>query len=275
MEPLLVDRRGVPTRSNFFTILWIEDGEGTLGADLNHHVISGPSIWFLNPYQTFFLSPLRTIRGVSLQFHANFFCVETHHQEIGCNGVLFNNPYRDPQLPLDKNHEMEFRSLFGELAQEIGKAELASSEMLVSLMKILMIKATRLKLSDIRESIPPSGPRKPEILSRLVEMIEEQYTVSHRPVCYARQLAMTPKALGKLVKKHLGVTISEMIQGRILNHAKWQLLHTLRPVKEIAAEVGYGDEFYFSRFFKRRTGLSPSGFREYETRVRSGRNLSI
>jgi AraC-like DNA-binding protein len=46
-------------------------------------------------------------------------------------------------------------------------------------------------------------------------------------------------------------------------------------VKEIAAEIGFADEFYFSRLFKQATGMAPTAFREFETRIRSGRNLSM
>ena len=51
------------------------------------------------------------------------------------------------------------------------------------------------------------------------------------------------------------------------------MLHTLKPVKQIAAEVGFADELYFSRLFKRATGCSPTFFREFETAVREGRNV--
>ena len=86
---------------------------------------------------------------------------------------------------------------------------------------------------------------------------------------------MTPKTLGRIVREQLGTTLTNLIQQRILTHAKWQLLHTLRPVKEIAREVGYRDELYFSRLFKKATGFSPTFFREFETEIRGGSNLSM
>lgn len=264
-----------PQRSNLFTILWIEEGSGVLTADSARHSFSAASMWFLNPYQTFFATTGGPVRGRSLQFHANFFCIETHHDEIGCNGILFNNPYDDPKLTVRGPLVAEFRDLFASMEEELGTAGFAGSELLVSLLKILMIKATRLKLQPSGASPPKPADTLPPVLARLTEMIERNYQRLHRPASYASQLAMSPKALGKLAKRRFGKTITEMIQERILKHAKWQLLHTLRPVKEIAAEVGYADEFYFSRLFKGRTGLSPSAFRDYETRIRGGRNLSM
>jgi AraC-like DNA-binding protein len=77
------------------------------------------------------------------------------------------------------------------------------------------------------------------------------------------------------VREQLGTTPTDLIKSRILIHAKWQLLHTLKPVNEIAREVGFHDELYFSRLFKKGTGVSPTFFREFETEIRGGSNLSM
>ncbi len=106
-------------------------------------------------------------------------------------------------------------------------------------------------------------------------MVEANYRRLHAPADYADLLSTTPKALGRLVKQHLGKTLTELVRERVLNHAKWELLHTLRPVKEVAREVGFDDELYFSRLFRKATGTSPTAFRAFETEVRGGSNLSM
>src|SRR5258707_14661325 len=68
-------------------------------------------------------------------------------------------------------------------------------------------------------------------------------------------------------------TMSDLIGERILKQPKWELLHPMRPVKEVAYEVGIDDEFYFSRLFKCATGCSPQFYREYEREIRGGKNL--
>lgn len=53
-----------------------------------------------------------------------------------------------------------------------------------------------------------------------------------------------------------------MIQERIALEAK-KLIHlTHKPIKEIAQELNFEDEFYFSRYFKKEVGVSPKKFRE-------------
>ena len=54
-----------------------------------------------------------------------------------------------------------------------------------------------------------------------------------------------------------------------------QSTNPLKPVKEVARELGFTDELYFSRLFKKATGQSPTFFREFETEIRGGSNLSM
>jgi AraC family transcriptional regulator, transcriptional activator of pobA len=264
-----------PQRVNYFTVLLIREGKGRLHAELSEYDFKGPALLFFNPYQTFFLTPASSLRGVCLQFHANFFCIETHHEAVGCNGVLFNDIYGHPLVQLDAPLAIEFDKLTSQIEEELTTAGLAHTEILVSYLKVFLIKATRLKLRQQPLVADESPPQSLTVLSRLTELIEQHYRTKHSPAHYAAELNMTPKSLGRLVKTHFQRTLTELIRERLLKHAKWQLLHTTRPVKEIAWEVGFADELYFSRLFRRATGCSPTAFREFETAIRGGRNLSM
>ena len=46
-----------------------------------------------------------------------------------------------------------------------------------------------------------------------------------------------------------------------IDRAREHLVMTGRPIAEIAAAVGFADPDWFARVFKRRTGVSPRGFR--------------
>jgi AraC-like DNA-binding protein len=63
-------------------------------------------------------------------------------------------------------------------------------------------------------------------------------------------LNISTKALNRLSKVHFSKTLSELIADRIVIEAKRELYLTDKPVKAIAFELGFEDEYYFSRFFK-------------------------
>jgi AraC-like DNA-binding protein len=189
--------------------------------------------------------------------------------------VLFNDPYGVPAIALDERSVKEVSDLILRIRNELAGAGLAHHEILLSYVKILLVQATRLKREQHGTAAGTGAARLPPPLPELRELVEANYRRLHSPVDYADQLNTTPKTLGRLVKTHFGKTLTELIRERILNHAKWELLHTLRPVKEIARELGYDDELYFSRLFRKETGRSPTEFREFETEIRGGSNLSM
>ena len=79
-----------PQRTNYFTLVWVQEGGGTFWADLAQHTFQAAAVLCFVPYQGLRFQPETPVRGLVLQFHANFFCIEAHHAEVGCNGVLFN-----------------------------------------------------------------------------------------------------------------------------------------------------------------------------------------
>jgi AraC-like DNA-binding protein len=263
-----------PRRSNCFTVIWVRQGCGTFAADLAEYPFEADCLLFAVPYQVHRLNPDSSFQGDAIQFHANFFCVETYHEEVGCNGVLFNDVYGIPLVRLDERESGEVGELIGAMRRELRECGLAHTEILVSYLKILLVRATRLKLGQQDVSWQPREKR-PAVLDKLQSLIEAHYRQLHQPADYARMLHATPKALAKVVKTHLHKTLTELIRERVVRQAKWEMLHTTKPVKHVARELGFEDVFHFSRLFKRSTGCAPTFFREFETAIRGGRNLSM
>jgi AraC family transcriptional activator of pobA len=79
---------------------------------------------------------------------------------------------------------------------------------------------------------------------------------------YAGLLHISAKALNKVSKAKFNKTLSDLIAERIIVEAKRELYLTSKPVKQVAFELGFNDEFYFSRFFKKNVAVSPQVFRD-------------
>jgi len=78
---------------------------------------------------------------------------------------------------------------------------------------------------------------------------------------YATAVGASRAHLTRLCKRHLGCTAKEVIESRLEILARRALLYSDRTAAQIAHHSGFRDPSYFTRFFKRRTGLTPAAFR--------------
>jgi AraC-like DNA-binding protein len=78
---------------------------------------------------------------------------------------------------------------------------------------------------------------------------------------FLKSRALAQKTFAALFKRETGITPHQYWLSWKISQAKSLLSGSRKSVKEIAAELGFQDEFYFSRLFKRKEGVSPKAFR--------------
>lgn len=78
---------------------------------------------------------------------------------------------------------------------------------------------------------------------------------------YADALGISVGQLTRLCRELLGVSAQEAINARVVHEAQRELVYSSLSIKQIAAELGFEDEAYFGRFFKKHTGQRPTVFR--------------
>tara|TARA_R110000765_G_scaffold426177_2_gene541012 strand:- start:20 stop:904 length:885 start_codon:yes stop_codon:yes gene_type:complete len=250
-------------RLNYYSLIWIQKGNGALKADFSEYDFDENMLLSFSPYQPFMISDKSSISGVVIHFHPDFFCIHKHHNEVACHGVLFNNIYNSPMVQVEEKASVSFEMVIEQCKDEMKKTALAQYELLISYLKIFLITASRLKTEQQSElQKEPTNTEEPFILQNLKNYIETHYKTKHSASEYANMLAITPKALTRLTKAHFNKTLTDLISERIIIEAKRELYLTNKTVKEIAYELGYNDEYYFSRFFKKNADVSPQLYRE-------------
>ncbi|MBK6698680.1 MAG: helix-turn-helix domain-containing protein [Saprospiraceae bacterium] len=250
-------------RLNYYSLIWIKNGKGTAKADFSEYDFIPNTLFAFSPYQPFMFQTDEQIQGIAINFHPDFFCIHKHHQEVACNGVLFNNIYNPPFVTVDENANSTFKMLLEQITVEMQNPALAQYELLVSYLKIFLITASRLKAEQQTEiQINPTENKEPFILQNLKNDIETHFKTKHSASDYADLLNISAKALAKLTKTHFNKTLTDLISERIIIEAKRELYLTNKAVKEIAYELGYIDEYYFSRFFKNNADISPQAYRD-------------
>lgn len=78
----------------------------------------------------------------------------------------------------------------------------------------------------------------------------------------ASQLHLSPRYLSDLLKQETGKTVIEHIHIYLVNEAKNRIKTEELNISEIAYGLGFENLPYFSRLFKKETGVSPSAFRK-------------
>ena len=249
-------------RNNYYSLIWVKEGNGTLKTNFSEYSFEKNSLFSFAPYQPFMLSS-RLVKGVAIYFHSDFFCIHKHQTEVTCNGVLFNNIYQKPFFRVDEQLADALDTVIEQIKTEIQRPGLAQYELLISFMKIFLISASRVKALQQPESIPLSvTTREPFILQSLKDAIERDFRAKHMPQDYAMLLNISSNALAKIAKTHFNKTLTNLITERIIIEAKRELYLTNKSVKQVAYELGYDDEYYFSRLFKKNVNISPQTYRE-------------
>lgn len=249
-------------RNNFYTIIWITEGEGLAKVDFSEYTFLKNAFFAFSPYQPFMFSANQQIKGVAIHFHSDFYCIHQTPNETSCDVILFNNIYQKPFFYVKDEMVKKFEFLISELKSELKNSDEQNFELLVPNLKVFLGNATRAKDKQIvlEKKFVPS--EKPYLLSQLKNKIEQHYKNKHTASDYADLLNISPNALAKLVKSHYHKTLTELITERIVIEAKRELYLTHKTIKEIAWELGYKDEYYFSRVFKKKTDISPQMYRE-------------
>ena len=250
-------------RNNFFTLIWIKEGSGKVNADFESYDFGENTLFAFAPYQPYIISTDKPVKGIAIYFHADFFCIHKHQKELELNGVLYNNVYQPPFVLVDPHSMVTLEMACEQIKNEMQNPALAQHELLVSYLKIILITASRLKLEQQpRAAEELKDSKEPFILQKLKDAIEENFKTKHSASEYADLLYISPKALAKITKSHFNKTLSSLINERIIIEAKRELYLSDKTVKEIAYELGYEDEYYFSRFFKTNADISPQIYRD-------------
>ncbi|RFZ94869.1 AraC family transcriptional regulator [Mucilaginibacter conchicola] len=250
-------------RNNYFTLILVTAGEGLAKVDFCDYSFTENTLFAFYPYQPFMLQSRSALRGVAIQFHHDFFCIYRHHKEIANNGLLFNNVYEQPFVLVNEGCRNTMFNLIEGIVNELKTDSFRKDEALVSYLKILLVMATRIKLDqqDVQDAQTVNG-KQLMLIQNLKNAIEDNFREKHSASEYADLLHLTPTSLARVAKSHFNKTLSDLITERIIIEAKRELYLTDKTIKEIAYELGYDDEYYFSRVFKSKTEVSPQLYRD-------------
>lgn len=156
-----------------------------------------------------------------------------------------------------------------EMLKEIGRKELHSEELLLTLLWRYLIHLKRLFVQ--LEGLMPENKRndfliyqkfKAELDEYFAALASDKLAIHPSVSTIAGRIFLNPSYLNSVIKSVSGKTASELIQEKTILEAKSYLMHTDLRITEVAFKLGIDNVSYFNRLFKKTTALTPSAFKK-------------
>lgn len=152
----------------------------------------------------------------------------------------------------------QIEGLIEMMALELGEPDSWRTEICGHLVRALLIwlqRATQdLDKSKTDQNFSP-------LLNDFRHLVELHFLEHLSLSDYATLLDSSVATLNRHCRRHLGVSAQELLHQRLNQEARRRLSFTQRTLEQLAAELGFDDPAYFSRFFKRLNHQTPSQFR--------------
>jgi AraC family transcriptional activator of pobA len=226
-----------------------------VGIDLDGHSIPTrvPTILFVPP---------RVVHGFrfSPQIAGS---VTTFPIELMRHGAWATEAPSNPIIvPKGSDHFARLDALLNEIEDEYRRNRYQRRLALQALVElcvtwVLRAQAPRASRSTEVESQSSSDNR----LKTFLELVEQNFTNGLSAAEYARSIGTSKSQLARDCRTLTGRSPLQIVHDRLLIEANRKLAYTQWSISQISETLGFSDLGYFSRFYRQRTGQTPSEYR--------------
>ena len=244
---------------DFYEVLYICEGSGTHTIDFQAYDIKPNHVFFLSPGQIHELALSPDTKGYIFLFTSEFY----HFNKTEAF-KLFELPFfytigsGSAPLQLIEPKSIDNLTLLFQLAiQEINHHHTDSGDAIRAWLDLILIHCKQhYTLEELN-----TKDKSQLLVRRFKQLIEYKCTENINIAEYARLLSVTHNHLSEVVKTVTGRTSTDMVNDRMLLEIKRLLQYSTLNISEIAYQLNFSDQSYFSKYFKKLTSISPNDFR--------------
>lgn len=251
----------LPHTHNYYEMCFFTNGSGSHEIDFITHKITSPSIHFLRPGQVHLISRGEVYEGYLVIFSEEFFNLRFQNIEVIPGYPLVTNLENGPILKLNDPQFKDFHQLIKNIENELNETDSNSEEIIISYLKIFFLKLRQNFTKLVSTQNEASRAIKTTVY-QFNQLVDKYYDQIHHVKEYAELMGESPIQLNRSIKTVTGKTASEIIIERLILEAKRLLLFSDLSNKEVSYKLNYEDPSYFARIFRKKTGFTPSGFKE-------------
>ena len=182
---------------------------------------------------------------------------------------LYNESLRlleSPCVVINENERGLYRKYF-DLIQEVSKMRMPNMRESVTALISSIFYLMGAMWTDRLTAAKKNGgdemsTRSKIVLEDFLLLVRDYHTKERSLSFYADKLYLTPKYLSKLIKSVSGKSAHEWIDSFVILEAKNLLKYSDMSIKSIVYELNFPNQTTFYRFFKAKTGMTPSEYRK-------------
>ena len=182
---------------------------------------------------------------------------------------LYNESLRlleSPCIVINENERELCRKYF-DLIQEVSKMRMPNMRESVAALISSIFYLMGAMWTDRLTAAKKNGGEEVSTRSKIVledflMLVRDYHTKERSLSFYADKLYLTPKYLSKLIKSVSGKSAHEWIDSFVILEAKNLLKYSDMSIKSIVYELNFPNQTTFYRFFKTKTGMTPSEYRK-------------
>ncbi len=245
-----------------YQVLWVHRGAAEVVLDGRQQQASGPAAIVIPPGVVHGFRFAPDTDGLVLTFSAHFL-VEGEFQGVG---EAFRHLFFGPDVLVFAPDAMEAQRLDGLLRELMAEFLLPASADSPVTGWLARAVVWRLAHAHPQNRLLESAKahRHHALFTRFMLLVEEHFLAHWSIDQYASRLGLSTARLNRLTRSQSSRSALEIVHERLTREACRRLTYIAAPAASLASELGFSDPAYFSRFFKKRTGLSPHQWRNQQ-----------
>lgn len=238
-----------------FQLFWIEQGRCALSLDAVPLQVRGPCVLVLPPLSVHGFRFEPDVQGQVVTIHAQHV-----RQSLQREPRLAQRLARACAQQLTSAQADAIAAAVATLREEfLGRADWRALGVDSAMTRLLAVLGRC--LADAEPPPDPQIRRALRHVERYRALVERNYRQQPTLGACAAEIGITTTQLNRVCQQVLGCTSITVLHARLVLEAQRELAYTTMSIKQIAAGLGFADAAYFTRFYQRNTGLTPTAWR--------------
>jgi AraC-like DNA-binding protein len=244
-----------PKRVKKYLFIWCNEGNISIEVDNKFLTLTKNQVLTITSGQYHCFKKTNSGKGFLLDFTLDYICKTEKDIELIFQNSLFCHFDYNEIITINNPNEVE--QLLQKIGEELDLKPFQYLESVHSRIELLLFEVNRSKIAKGGEVWKPDA-----LFLQFLELVRNSFEHNFSLKEIASRLRTTELKLNKQAKQHAGKTAQNVIFGLVVSEAKRKLQYEDKSIKEIAFELGFKDQYYFSKFFKNHTDKSPSEFQK-------------